>query len=69
MMSRTRLVAASIGADCLPEIVMKKQRQNTKTTISLAPMTVDEALAALPRMPPPPPAKTEPKQTKKAEQR
>jgi hypothetical protein len=32
----------------------KHEREHTKTTISLAPMTVDEALAALLKTPPPP---------------
>ncbi len=44
---------------------MTKKRQNTNTTISLVPLTVDEALAALLKTPPPRPEKKEPKKRTK----
>jgi hypothetical protein len=44
-----------------------RQKAATATTLSLAPLSVDEALAALLKTPPPPSEKKEPKkQTKKA---
>ena len=39
----------------------KKQREYTKTTLSLAPLTVDEVLSAMLHTPPPPSEKKEPK--------
>ena len=45
----------------------KPQRENTRTTLSLAPLWVDDALAALLKTPQPLSEKKEPKQpTKKA---
>jgi hypothetical protein len=40
---------------------MSKERSHTNTTLSLAPFTVDEALAAIPHTPPLPAEKKEPK--------
>ena len=40
-------------------------RQNTKTSLSLAPLSVDDALDALLKTPPPPAEKKEPKKRTK----
>ncbi len=50
---------------------MTKKRARTDTTLSPAPFTVDEALAAMLHTPPPPAEKNAPKQkpTKKAKKR
>ncbi len=51
---------------------MTKKREDTKTTLSLAPLTVDEALSALLKRPPPPAgdkAKDKKRRNKNATQR
>jgi len=48
----------------------KKQREYTKTSLSLAPLSVDEALAALLKTPPPQSEMKQPKKrTRKAKKR
>jgi len=47
----------------------KQTRTNTRTSLSLAPLSVDEALGALLKTPPPPPDKPKTGKPKKAKRR